>query len=273
MAILLPHEARLMRSRHGDRTRANALWDAIRSEAGTHLQIVKTNDRGFTAIGDLPISDGSCMPVVLKTWRILNATHVAKLAAGQSQAQRQWRGAELLESAGIPTSNGLALWRGRDDEGALLILLLEKLPGEDVISLLHHQRFTAEHARAIGELTATLAISGIYNRDHKPSNLIALPDGRIGVVDTVGVRRRRALSPDPKRSGALSMLVAQVIESLGVGLLPSRSNLLRGLQAFADAYGLPRRDLKQAWRDLRRITMEHGDPTPKDDPRPAAQSA
>lgn len=259
-------EVRLLRAAVGND--AASLWRALR---GASLRPVKSTARGSTLMGTVAMEGAASIDVVLKTWRIRSARDRIKASLGRSQAHRQWRGGELLARSGIPTSHPLALWRGRDADGPAILLLLELLPGDDVISLLHHGRFQAHHARALGRLIARLIGAGIHNRDHKPSNIIIMPDGGAGIIDTVGIRRltqpeKRMIRSDIRRGKVIAVFASMVIEPLGLGLLPKRTDLLRGLLAGLDEHAS--RNWKQIWRAVEHVVREHGDPAPADDPRP-----
>ena len=122
-------------------------------------------------------------------------------------------------------------------------------------------------ARRAGELTARLAAAGLFNRDHKPSNIIveherpgAPKSPGLVLIDTAGVTRLGARRPE-------RMLFNLVVEFVGTRTLPRRTLLMRALRAYLDhANGSTRGTPRAVWDEVERLLAEHGDPTPKDDP-------
>ncbi len=251
------------------------LCQALRAGAWREMRLIKSeNGRGFrqraaqeTWIGTLNLrAEDESMKIVLKrTPAPSGLAKLARLIAGGSRAQRQWRGAELIEKAGVATSTPLALLRGRTGDGPGMgeWLALEFLSGDAVIDLLNRGGLSQQAERALAErlgaLVRTLVTAGVFNRDHKLSNLVRRPDGAIGVIDTVGVRKTR----DQRRACA-RMLAAMVYESHGLGLLPRRALLARCARSATE-------DWKQAWREVERLFARHGETRPTTDPRMAGR--
>ncbi|MBL9031761.1 MAG: hypothetical protein JNM80_08645 [Phycisphaerae bacterium] len=202
--------------------------------------------------------------VVVKTLPSSGVIGAIKSALRLSRAWRQARGAARLERAGIPTARALAVVRTRGHEH----LILPALRGETVLSLVAGGGLpptrAAGLARALGRQVAQLDAIGLFNRDHKPSNLVvtgwAGDDPTIAVVDTVAIQRRRAL---PR------MLFALLVEPLGVGAPPTRAQRMRVLLAALDSVqpGLPRPARRAQrdrwWAEIRAMLEGHGDPSPR----------
>ena len=142
----------------------------------------------------------------------------------------------------------------------------------------------AQHAiaRAVGEQIAQM--EELFNRDHKPSNLIVerwtTSAAPVAIIDCEGVRR--ATIP-----GAARMFASLVIEPTGCGVRPRRALMMRAVRAFIDlelGIGTPeapihaprtnadvprseyRRMRRMVWDDAARVVAHHGDPRPKVNP-------
>ncbi len=268
MGSKLPAHLKLQRSRAG--VDGAALLAALR-EAGETLAVVKHTQAATVLAGEVRVG-GDALGVVLKVRRGGGLSEALKIAARESQLHRQWRGTELLARAGIPTATGLALWSGREDGQVVVVAAFERLDGEDLIHLYERGVLTGRLAREAGRLAGQVLRAGLFNRDQKPSNIIALADGRLAVVDTVGVRRLRpgerlALRTRSQHSPAVPMLASLVIEPIGVRRPPRRTLCWRGLQGFAAAAGIDERAiLKALWGSIAAHITAHEDPTPQDSP-------
>lgn len=245
-------------------------------------RIVKALAKGEWAAGSLLVKGGARTSVyrgralgrelVVKCHRLQRWKDTASRVAGRTRLARQWHGAALLILANIPTAEPLVYWRGRDAEGKRVEALA--LAWVDAPTVLHvvarppqgSLSVRDEHglARALGALTAALVRAGLVNRDHKPSNVLAVRDGAAGasggwklmLVDTVGVRALKGRDPD-------GMLANLAVEFLGTRTHLRRALLWRCVRVYAEAVG---RDAKAVWRKAARMVEKHGDPTPKDDP-------
>jgi hypothetical protein len=269
MGSKLPGNLRQRKCRPG--LDAEALLEALRAEAEPWV-CLKRGDRSATYSAAISGTALGKMELVLKVRSGGGLGEALKAAAGASQLQRQWRGAELLTQADIPTAPGLALWTGKDGDGFVEIAAFERLPGTDLIRLQAAGDLDSRLAREAGRLAGQVLRAGLFNRDQKPSNLMALPDGRLAIIDTVGVRRlrptetRRIPATDFHSPGAV-MLAALMFESLGVGHPPRRAQRWRALQGFSAAVGLQDASAcKALWRAVEERLEAHGDPTPKDSP-------
>lgn len=218
-------------------------------------------------------------PVVLKAWRL--TAPVARLRAhlGLSRAHRQWHGAALLVRHALPTAAPIALLFDTRDAPPAEWLILPRLTGPtllDLLAVIHADPRAvparAQHAlaRALGEQLHRFSAVGLFNRDHKPSNLIITtpPAGEPHVIDTVAIRPVRSGDWRPLRR----MLTSLMLEPLGCRVPPRRALRLRVLATLiaAQSPALPRdlrrQALRGAWQSITRLIEAHGDPTPKVDP-------
>lgn len=220
---------------------------------------------------------------------------------GLTKLDRQWRGAQRLARAGFATPVPLVQFRGvaakslspgpngTQRVGCLLLsyvegrTLLEAMarPGpEDPILL----------ARALGRHIGLMLKARLFNRDHKPSNLLLpkssgslnasrtkdeSPDARgvVVVLDPVGVRRMRRSRKGRRRARTRArrrMLFALLVEPLGVGVEIGLRLRLETMHACAAELELPRRVVREDFRAIDQMLFEHGDPTPQHDPLTAS---
>lgn len=212
-------------------------------------------------------------PVVVKSVRLCDLARSVRAALHLSRAWRQCRGSARLQRAGIPTAPALAIVRTRGHEH----LVMPALNGDSVLVLVAGDRLSprraASLARALGRQIAGLDALGLFNRDHKPSNLVVTvwtgDEPTIAIIDTVGIQRRRAV---PR------MLFALLIEPLGIGAAPPRTQRMRAILAAIDASrpGLQRPERRAIrnrwWAEIRGMLAAHGDPTPRVPPIVASEN-
>lgn len=224
--------------------------------------------------------------VVVKR-RELSAWARVKCAIGRGKGDRHWRGAALLSGKGVGTARVLVLARASVDGRDCELLVMEWVQGETLLRVMAdvHSRepnapgVCAQHAiaQAVGRQIAQMG--ELFNRDHKPSNLIvqgAAEGGpRIAIVDCEGVRR--ATVP-----GAARMFASLVIEPTGCGVRPRRGWMMRAVRGWLEetreqlaregrsGESLDRewyRGLRRMmWGDVARVVAQHGDPTPRVNP-------
>jgi len=169
-------------------------------------------------------------------------------------AIKQSIGARRLRAAGIPTSDPVALLDVSAAGGAReRWLVLSALPGESLAHVCKRGGDTPGLARRAGALVRTLSDAGLFNRDHKASNVIVSPGGELGVIDTVAIR---AGSGDEKRR---RMLLAMCKELSGIGAMPRLAQLWRCLAAAS-------RTPKADWRTIAAMLRDAGDTTPRVSP-------
>lgn len=251
---------RVVRSRVED---PRLLADELGSSAWlSRARVVKTDDRSSVLSGEV-----AGRGVIVKTLVTNPVRSRAPASIGKTRLNRQWRGAEMLIERGFPTVEPVLMWQGRSSRGHYAeTLVMERVEGRTLLGALAGgalalgtQRELAEEA---GRLTARLVKAGLFNRDHKPSNII-LRDGasngrgRLVLIDTAGVTRLGSHRPE-------RMLFNLIVECVGTGTLPRRSVLLAGVKAYVDQVGDG--EWREIWRAVERMLAEHGDPTPKDDP-------
>ncbi|QOJ00181.1 MAG: hypothetical protein HRU70_06645 [Phycisphaeraceae bacterium] len=220
--------------------------------------------------------------VVVKCWELGSVWSRLKSAWRVSRAYRHCRGSERLAGAGVRVARPMVLatdrgWRRE-------VLVMEALGGPSVLEVAAGRAGLSareEHAvgLAVGRQVAWLALQGVFNRDHKPSNLIVTSadeeDAEVSVIDTVDVRRGKGMG------GAYRMLAMLVIEPTGVGVAPRGALMARVLRSFSEAWltGVLGRALsteadRSALRELERVTARrvwgvvsgHGEMRPRVDP-------
>lgn len=231
---------------------------------------------------------------IVKVEPVSTAAGALRLTLGRSRFHRQWSGAETLHKAGILTGRpkallvggrgplGLPWGRPDDDPGRRACLVLDALPGRSLLAHLSGEGRTiaTERALATGVAATLVALhrAGLRNRDHKPSNLIAVPatgPGNApaflcGIVDTMGISKSL---PARKEDALHRMLASLVIEPTGIASPPPRTTAMRLLRALERALH-PKSRRRAAWRRWRdktwhavaSIVAGHGDTTPTDDP-------
>lgn len=240
-----------------DRAGVDSIIAALRAgEWSPGSRFVKREGDRWVWLGELPASAGGAVLVIKGRPRgglgMLPDRHAVKQAIGAARLRR----------IGVATSEPIALLDVRLESGAAeRWLILNALPGDTLANTLARGGRThaqdAALAQRAGALVRTLHEAGLFNRDHKASNLIVTPAGAIGVVDTVAIRRRRSVSTRRR------MLVSMCKELTGIGALPRRTQLLRCLRAASD-------DARADWRAIALLMRDAGDTTPRVDPLPEA---
>lgn len=242
---------------------------ALAEEARRAGRTLKMDSRSRVRL----LEASSAGPIVVKTITLTRPKDRLNALLGRTQLQRQVRGARLLHSIGVATAEPLLLIRG----GGRETLVLRASPGRSLLQLMddvHRRRAGAPGlaaqravASAIGAQLQRFAGATLFNRDHKPSNLIVDLAGEaptIAVIDTVAIR------PDRLSVGGLRMLVSLMLEPLGCACPPSRTMRMRVLLAATTDEnrpdGAPLVARKAAWRAVEQAIEEHGDPTPKVNP-------
>jgi hypothetical protein len=222
--------------------------------------------RTTLTLNDLPVE------VVLKTERSGGLRNRLRIALANTRLHRHWNAALLLHATGaFPTArcHALLLWKAPDNT-PFLTLVMEALPGQTLLQTMAQIKARAittrqQHrlAEAVANQTASLMRAKLYNRDHKPSNLIVtrLDPPELALIDVVGLR-------STGRASLHAHCASLVIEAIGTGVLPRRALLLRALKTF-----LPDREQRHAaWHAIALRIRDHGDPTPKDNPLVDKQS-
>ncbi len=111
---------------------------------------------------------------------------------GRHPAQREIRRAAYLSQLGVPVVPIIA--HGWDSkEGASRAWLVTPCTGRSLFHLFYHQELSDPDRRGrildmAGELTGELIRRGLFNRDHKASNILVDSKDRLWLIDTGGVR-------------------------------------------------------------------------------------
>jgi hypothetical protein len=215
---------------------------------------------------------------------------------GVSQLHRQWRGAELLKTAGVRTSEPLALGTLRVADRPYQWLATSFIPGPTLLHALAQVRGTPSEPRlavAVGRFVAQLARAveqGLFNRDLKPSNVMFAgdwhpvgPTPKLAIIDTAAIAPMPGhRSPDARRQAIARMFASLLIEPIGCGVAPTPLARRAALHAFIDAatarptspgIAQPRPKTPdtsdspaELWHRVRAIIQAHGDPTPRINP-------
>jgi tRNA A-37 threonylcarbamoyl transferase component Bud32 len=215
--------------------------------------------------------------VAVKRWELRGLARWKALVHAW-RGDRHWRGAAWLMKHDIPTARPLVL--AMDQESQYLVM--EWIAGRSILECLDRRDLPArrEHAmaRSVGDLTMQLYRAGRFNRDHKPSNLIATGTSEreaIAIIDCVGLRRFW-LDDDDKLE---RMLASLYVEPLGCGCPPRRTLVLRAIRATgirysdgpSDAAANRRFSIRRAWDTAARIVRWHGDSRPRINPLATSQ--
>jgi hypothetical protein len=237
-----------------DRALVDELLGAIRSGRWSPNPGFVKRDKGrWVWLGAFRVADGE-LGLVIKGRRRPRLGWLP-----DRHAIRQAIGAARLVRIGVPTSEPIALLDVNTTAGdRQRWLVLRAIPGESLAHVIAQggMSFDAESAlaRRAGALVRTLGDAGLFNRDHKASNLIVSASGELGIVDTVAIRRRRPGGPSRRR-----MLLAMCKELSGIGAMPRRAALLRCLRSASD-------DVRADWRAIGALRRSAGDTTPRVDP-------
>lgn len=225
--------------------------------------------------------------VVVKCWDMTTKSRVQSLL-GNTRGLRHWRGAARLRKCGVATAWTWALLRGDDEGRRVESLVMEALSGRSLLQHMADRDLTVpeEHAvtAAVARDVARLLHRGLYNRDHKPSNLIVVDPARsaakVAVVDCLAISTVGLLKG---QEPGLQMFTSLMLEPIGVGHPPRRTLILRFLTVLLEELELlkfgPSLELssRSARRDRRRAIpglirqveariRDHGDPTPRVNP-------
>ena len=131
-----------------------------------------------------------------------------------------------------------------------------------------------------------MVAKGLFNRDHKPSNIIVTDVGddqtpaSLGIIDAVDFRK---VTPTLVFAAPTRMLASMIIEPTGVGVRLRHALMRRALRAYLDeSWHLASRsdaDSDEAmdrtwehqsarafWQSIGERVVRHGDPTPRVNP-------
>lgn len=211
--------------------------------------------------------------VVVKRWELRTLGARLKALAGGSRADRHWRGARWLTSHGIRTPVPYVMAVESGGGARRQYLVMEALKGRSVLEHLAAGDLTVrqEHAlaRCTGQVVATIWERGGFDRDGKPSNLIAtsvrVEQPEVAVIDCVAIGRCRG------RSSLLRMLASLYIEPLGCECPPRKALICAAFlgctaQGARVERGASKARLRRCWGSVAELVRRHGDPRPRVDP-------
>jgi len=230
-------------------------------------------DGSFVAAASVIKADGRTSvaagyPVVVKTLALDRIRDRLGSIVWSTRLWRQARGAQRVQACGVASACVHALVRGRDATGQRVeALILERVQGPTLLRAAAERTLEPRSANLlldrVGRDVAALATSGLYNRDHKPSNLIVSSDERghpIPVlIDTADIRRRTNEAPMDR------MLAKLMIEAIGTGVEVTEREQVRVARAAHRGSSQPR-TLRELIDSVRAMIESHGDPKPKDNP-------
>ena len=219
--------------------------------------------------------------IVVKCRSLNTLSRRLKTRFGLGHGDKQWHGAEILQRIGVRTARPLAIASARTDDRMCEVLVLEYLRGKSLLEVLNEvshsigPKVRQQHAitKSVIETTLAMLQTGVWNRDHKPSNLIVLEGDqsapKIAIIDCVGIREGGVYGLENEPQASLACLV---IEAIGCNCPPRRALWLIALKALISsnqtvANRSQERKLLAAW--IHAIDSEvqaHGDPRPKVNP-------
>jgi len=223
--------------------------------------------------------------VVVKCRYLNTLSRRLKSALGYGHGDKHWRGAAALAGRRVNTARPIVLAHAKIDQVLAELLVLETVPGRTLLAELAALRDgSGLSVRDQHELAVVVArqisalcdsVNWIWNRDHKPSNLIVSRtfDGTLSasVIDCVGIR---GSSLRPVWMPWCRMFASLMLEAMGCGVAPRRTLRMRVLREFVRA-GIASRNrtaeravIRLYWRTTDRMICRHGDPRPKTNPLP-----
>ena len=148
---------------------------------------------------------------VVKRFEFSPLRQVLGLALGAHPGQRERRWVRRLMTAGLPVVPVVASGVQRRGAGVCYWLVTPHL-GTSLHNLFFHGELADSDRRrrvlqAVGRLTGELGRRGLFNRDHKASNILINSDDRPWLIDVGAVRRRRG-------SAAAGRMLANLCETL-----------------------------------------------------------
>ncbi len=226
---------------------------------------VLKRDEGSSVLWVDP-ADGSGGALVLKV-RALGVGDRIKRTLRCGRGDRQRRGATALAGARVGCAPVLAIASVMVDGCIGELLAMPALAGRTLLECLRDldgSPVAEQHALAheVGRTVGAILDAGLFNRDHKPSNVMVHAGGvgvSLSVLDTVAIRRVR------DREDALErMLASLVIEPIGCGVQARHGLMMRALRGAMPAASRAARHAM--WRRVVDRVRAHGDPGPKVDP-------
>lgn len=265
--MILPPTARVrieVPTERENASRCRVIARAVCDERfGASARAIKSDDRSAVLAGE-----AAGYEVVVKTLALDRAKDRLRAALRLSRHWRQARGSEKVRRAGADACPVLAIARGIDPSGHRVeALIMDRVDGPTLLRAAADRALSPTHQRMlldrVGAAVGQLARSGIFNRDHKPSNLIVTRD-EAGepmpvLIDCADIRRAangRAL---------VGMLSKLLIEANGTEVSVGVGEQVRVAQAARREAGLDA-PLRELVAQVHRTIEAHGDPRPKVDP-------
>ncbi|MEM9065825.1 MAG: hypothetical protein AAGB51_10095 [Planctomycetota bacterium] len=230
----------------------------IRLDLGEAKTLKATADGSVIRL-TIPGIDGPAgIDAVLKTHPIGGARRTFQSKTGTTRGHRAFRAGVALAARGVRTAQPIALLTGLDRDKPVETLVTRAVEGNTLLQHIHDRESMDEAQRrtlatSVGAQLRLMLASGLYNRDHKPSNLLVDDGDQPVVVDTVAIR------PAPLRTRALRrMLVSLGTEPLGIGVPVALRDAARCVRAAGGDTGLLRSVIDEI--------LSKPDPRPTDDP-------
>lgn len=225
--------------------------------------VIKADNRASVFTGD-----AAGYPVVVKTLALDRLRDRIGSRIGATRLWRQARGAEKVRASGVLSASVYAIVRGRDATGQRVeALIIERVHGPTLLRAIADRTIEPRSMNLlldrVGQGVGALAAAGIYNRDHKPSNLIVSQDESGEpvpvLIDTADIRRRTT-------EGFMDRMLAKLmIEAIGTGVEVTVREQVRMARA-AHRESSETRTLRELVDSVLGIIESHGDPRPKDNP-------
>lgn len=205
-----------------------------------------------------------------------------KVSIGLGRADRHWRAATLLAMKRIPTAQPYCLGIVWIDGVMCEVLAMRALDGPTLLECMAMSArgeldVRTQHAlaAATARLTRDILVAGLFNRDHKPSNILVTSCTRtaaeLALIDCVGVRR------DWTQIDVYEEMCSKLlIEPIGCGVPVRRTLLMRAVTELCKGdskldRAKHREWIRAFWEFVEAIVQSHGDPRPKVNPlAPAA---
>lgn len=229
-------------------------------------RIIKNDERSTVFSAEI-----AGYPVVVKTLALDRVKDRLRARFGRTRLSRQARGAARLESCGVHAIQPYAIVRGLTGEGEPVeALVMPRAEGPTLLRAALDRTINPHTARElldqIGADIAGMVRAGLYNRDHKPSNIILHTDERGAIqpvlIDTADIRR--CLAKGGTRMMA-RMLAKLRIETIGTSVpvsIAEQVRVARSAQRSSNRSG----SLRELLIEVQGIIDAHGDPKPRHDP-------
>ncbi len=159
------------------------------------------------------IDTGEGQSFVVKRFEYNPLRQMLAVGLGMHPGQRERRCCRMLKAAGLPVVPIIASGICRRGPGINLWLVTPYV-GMSLYNLLYKRQLTDADRRGrvmdvVGVLTGSLAGKGLFNRDHKASNILIDHEDRPWLIDVGGVRRSRGATDTRRMLGNLRANLAE----------------------------------------------------------------